>query len=152
VKLKKKFRKKIHIPPTIFRYLKVLMRSAIPAFSAPEGRGFPGTGTGVVKLTPELKAQKWRTVTRTVLTTAAPAELHKLAPWLFPDEGKGERPRVFYEDGKVLYPVWGTWQKRVGKIWVALDENGLPIELTGGNKERGNPVETRVDFYVVTDK
>lgn len=102
--------------------------------------------TEFVKGVPKLLHNHFKTVTRTANTVGSVTDRHRAAKWLYPIEGKGERPRILIESNQRLYPIWGTWQQR-WRDWIVLNENSTYIQNAGAH---GGPhYESRLEFMVV---
>jgi hypothetical protein len=101
--------------------------------------------TAFVKDVPEELAQRLRRETRLVNASGPQADRHRTAPWLYPVAGKGEAPRVFEEDGRRYYPIWGTWTIHNSGGAARCDENRRPLVGALLN----NHTHTTVDYFVV---
>ena len=111
------------------------------------GKTRGGLRTEFVKGVPdELTAGLDRLVRRADMMGSV-ASRHDSARWLYPTSGEGEAPKVLLEDGRMLFPIWGTWRQRWHTGWEWFDENGSWIQ---GVKDRTTPhYETVVEYFVV---
>jgi hypothetical protein len=102
--------------------------------------------TEFVKDVPKLLFDHFKTVTRTADTTGSVTDRHDVAKWLYPTQGKGERPHVLMEEDQRLYPIWGSWQQR-WQDWIVLNENSAYIQKATAH---GGPHwESRLEYVVV---
>lgn len=105
--------------------------------------------TEFVKGVPKLLFVHFKTVTRTADTTGSVADRHHVAKWLYPIQGKGERPHVLMEDNQRLYPIWGSWQQR-WQDWIVLNENSAYIQ--NATAHGGPHWESRLEYVVVPEE
>jgi hypothetical protein len=102
--------------------------------------------TEFVKGVPKLLVDHFQTVTRTADTTGSVTDRHDVAKWLYPTQGKGERPHVLMENDQRLYPIWGSWQQR-WQDWIVLNENSAYIQ--NATAHGGPHWESRLEYVVV---
>lgn len=105
-----------------------------------------GVETAFVRQLPEILLEQLPKDRRKANTFGSVTSRHDSATWLYPIRGKNEIPRVFQEDDKRWYPIWGTWRQRRDN-WYALDENGRYLDdKAGGGRVH---YESEVQFVVV---
>ena len=102
--------------------------------------------TEFVKGVPKLLMDHFKIITRTADTTGSVTDRHHVAKWLYPTQGKGERPHVLMEDDQRLYPIWGSWQQR-WQDWIVLNENSAYIQ--NATAHGGPHWESRLEYVVV---
>ena len=75
----------------------------------------------------------------------------RTSPWLYPEEGLGEIPKVLSEKGKRYYPIWGTWRQNYSLGNIVLDENGTLLDCTHTVADRNIHSSSEVLFLIVSE-